>query len=381
MVENMALHLTHGSAIEYENILYGNMTPEMAAAYLREGRICVRSFSDTLSQMYPSGDLLQRLLDFYMELEPGSRPASLKRKLKNWMTGRNHPLNREDFFRIAFVLGLSEAQLNYLLGMCTDYTIQYRHGREAVLAWFLRRGSCYQDAVCFLEQLPVCPAETILTAAAAMSGSADADISRITHEIHDEFSMAHTLDELRACYLRNMNRFGSMHLRSYYYFDQYLSRLIRPASYVDEEEPDYSIERIMETYLSLHMPAGKKRNDYSLVQKLIKHNWPSVTYLKNIRSQAADVPRKLLLLLYVVTENIGYRDDYLEMDEDYISLEERVEDHWWTLGAMLADCGMAGLDLRNAFDWLILYAISSDGEQPMKERLEGVINELFRDEV
>ena len=56
-----------------------------------------------------------------------------------------------------------------------------------------------------------------------------------------------------------------------------------------------------------------------------------------------------------------------------------MEDHWWTLNAMLADSGMAAMDLRNAFDWLILYAVSTNGEESMSGRLEGVINELFRD--
>ena len=59
------------------------------------------------------------------------------------------------------------------------------------------------------------------------------------------------------------------------------------------------------------------------------------------------MPRKLLLLLYVVTENTGDTGDpYRELDESYITLEERLEDHWWTLNAMLSDCGMAPLDLR-----------------------------------
>ena len=40
---------------------------------------------------------------------------------------------------------------------------------------------------------------------------------------------------------------------------------------------------------------------------------------------------------------------------------------------------MANLDLRNAFDWLIMYSISTDGEESMSERLEKVINELFVD--
>lgn len=170
-----------------------------------------------------------------------------------------------------------------------------------------------------------------------------------------------------------------MHIRGYYYFCQYLNRLIQPRPVAGKNELDYSIETVMDTYLTLKMPAGKKRTSYSLVQKLIKRNWPNTTFIRKILSHKEDVPRKLLLLLYVVTENSGFMDDYSEFDEDYISLEERVEDHWWTLNAMLTDCGMAPMDLRNAFDWLILYSVSTNGEESMSVRLEGVIDELFRD--
>lgn len=371
----MAPKLTQRSAVEYDTILYGNMTPSMAAGYLREGRICSRSFSETLAQMYPGKDLIQKLADFYMGLGSGESLSSTKAKLRNWMTGRHHPGDREDYFRIAFALAFSEEQLNLLLGICTDYTVQYRDVREAVLTWFLKRGGTYQEALHFLEAVQKPLAEP---ASSAPEASLSDDM-QITREIHLGLSAVSTISGLRHFCLKNRGRFGRMHLRSYYYFEQYLSRLIRPDSFVGADEPDYTIERVMRTYLSLHMPSGRNRANYSLVQKLIKQNWPNVTSLKRICNREMEVPRKLLLLLYVITENIGFYDEYQEMDEDYMSMEDRVEEHWWTLNAMLADCGMASLDLRNAFDWLVLYAVSSDDGQPMKERMEGVIDELFQD--
>lgn len=42
---------------------------------------------------------------------------------------------------------------------------------------------------------------------------------------------------------------------------------------------------------------------YTAVQKLLKHNRPNTTALKNIGNRKEDVPRKLLLLLCIVTEN------------------------------------------------------------------------------
>ena len=363
----MAIELTQLSGEELDNILYGHMTPQMAAAYLRQEQISVRSFSETLTDMYPYEDILHRLTELYLTTGDAVNPRSLTKKLQNWLSGRNQPTDRMDYFRIAFALQLSEAQLDFLLSMCTGYGIQYRSIRELVLTWFLRNGYGYREAVDFLASLPAySPCERL----------PDGMTSRITHELHNEFRSLLTLDELRNALQRNQGRFGELHLRAYFYFERFLGQLLHPTPLSGEQEVDYSIDAVMEKYLSLHMPSDRKRLNYTLVQKLIKQNWPNATAIKNIRNHVEDVPRKLLLLLYVVTEN-GVSDAYRESDEDYVSLEDRVQDHWWTVNAMLADCGMATLDLRNAFDWLILYAIAAEPDEAMSERLEQVIEELY----
>ena len=369
----MPVSLTRLSAAEYDNILYGQMTPSMAVRYLREGRIPLRSFADTLRGMYAAPDLAERLVRFYMQVEPDANHGSVSRRVRNWLSGRNLPTAREDFFRIAFALELSEGQLNYLLGAFTGYGVQYRTGREVVLVWFLRGGLDYGQACAFYEELPP---------AAGTEQLQQGWTSQLTHELQNEFMLAQNLQDLRACYLKNLHRFGRLHLRSYYYFERYLDQLIHPApAWAEEQEQDYSIETVMESYLSLQMPAARKRSSYTLIQKLIKQNWPNATALKNIRNHQEDVPRKLLMLLYVVTENsLNGNDAYRELDESYITQEERVEDHWWTLNAMLADCGMAQLDTRNPFDWLILYAISAPEDEFMSDRMEQVIASLFAEQ-
>ena len=40
---------------------------------------------------------------------------------------------------------------------------------------------------------------------------------------------------------------------------------------------------------------------------------------------------------------------------------------------------MPPLDPRNATDWLVLYAITADGDHPMSERMEQVIEALYAD--
>ena len=366
----MPENLTFSSAVEYNAILYGQMTPAMAASYLRDGKVSLRTFGETLKEMYPAPDILPRLTSFFLAQEPNANPQSIVRKIRNWLSSKNQPSSREDVFRIAFALGLSEQQLNSLLCLCTDYGIQYRSGREVILAWFLRKGYAYPQALEFFSGLPVPTGQE----------QADGpDASRLTHEVYNEFLLVHTLPELRACYCRNLHRFGSLHLRAYYYFDLYMGLLLHPvAPWAADEEPDYSLETVIDTYLSVHMPRDRSRKDYSMVQRLIKQNWPNATSIKNIRLHKEDVPRKLLLLLYVVTENVGIEDGlYADMEEESTSVEDRVNDHWWALNALLSDCGMAPLDPRNATDWLILYAICADPDEPMSQRLEQVISHMF----
>lgn len=88
--------------------------------------------------------------------------------------------------------------------------------------------------------------------------------------------------------------------------------------------------------------------------------------------------QKLLLLLYVITENV-VDGEYHETDEDYLTIQERLEDHWWVLNAILMDCGMPPLDPRNATDWLVLYALTAGEEESMSERMAQVIDHLFAD--
>lgn len=364
------IELTTLSETEYNRLSSQDMTPAMAAEYLWSGRIVLRTFHDTLQEFYPHPDLIPRLVSAFQADARGGRADSVAKNVRNWVAGRSQPTSREDIFHIAFALALSEQQAGYLLGLCTDYAIHYRDGREAVYAWFLRTGKSYGEARAFFESLPPAPQLN------SMPGSAGAHLTR---DMQNEFLRVRSLDDLRTCYLRNLENFGALHLRAYIYFSKYLKQLTTPTPTVDGiREPDYSMEAVMAQYLSLNMPSGRERGGYTVVQKLIKRNWPNATALKNIRLRKEDVPRKLLLLLYIITENV-VDGEYHELDEDYISPQERLEDHWYCLNAILADCGMPGLDPRNATDWLVLYAITAGDDESMSGRMEQVIEALYAD--
>lgn len=359
----MRIELTGESAAAFSRIQMGKMTPKMAGEYLREGRIRLRTFQDVLCELDPGPRLAKRLSEaFCRDLPEGMRTAA-QRSVYNWVAGKATPSDREDVFHIAFALGLTEPQLDSLLGVCFDYGLHYREGRDVVYAWFLRQGAAYQEARSFFEGLPPAP---------RYAQSPSQPRTSLTHEIRNAFLQPTTTEELRACYLANLPNFGRLHTRAYYYFDRYLSQLMSPAP---GWERDFSIEEVMQQYLSLHMPTGRSRAGYSVVQRLIKQNWPNATALKNIRLHKADVPRKVLLLLYVATENV-IGGEYSELDEEYITAQERLEDHWVSLNVLLSDCGMPLLDPRAPTDWLVLYALTAE-EESMSQRMEKVIDELF----
>ena len=48
----MEIHLTERAAAEYERISSGAMTPEMASEYLRDGRIQLRTFAESLDTIF-----------------------------------------------------------------------------------------------------------------------------------------------------------------------------------------------------------------------------------------------------------------------------------------------------------------------------------------
>ncbi len=362
----MRIELSAPFGPEHKTLLSGRMTPAMAAEYLNGDHIVLRTFAEVLGELYPHDDLQSKLTAAFAKFHPELLPESAGRRVRNWLGGKNSPVNREDIFLIAFTLGLSEQQTDLLLSFCTDYGIHYRDGRDVIYAWFLRKGRSYQEARDFFCSLPPIPHQ---------NGLPESDLSHLTLEIRNAFLLIKDEESLRKCYEEKLGDFGALHMRAYHYFERYLYALIHPDE--DERERDYSVETVMRTYLSLSMPSGKKRKNYSLVQRLLKQGWPNATLLKNIRLHKEDVSRKLLILLYVVTENA-----FDEADDGYDeepSLQVQIEDHWWTLNAILTDCGMPALDLRNAWDWLALYALTAGPEKSMSERMQQVIEAIFAD--
>lgn len=368
----MRIDLTDLSYQAFEQLSNPATTSFHASEYL-QSRLQIREFYPTLTKMYSGNDLMERLLHAFTEAKPALSSASISRNLRNWTNKKTVPQNREDIFIIGFALNLSESQTSYLLGFISDYGIHYREPRELAFSYCLRIGRNYLEALDFINQLPPIP---------PLKKLPDAGFESLrTQTIMDHFSNIQDDETFIRKFKNNLTNFGVLHLRAYDYFIKSFECLKNPYPSFDPASSDfkveeYSIERVMDDYLTLHMPVGKKRSNYSLIQKMLKADWPNATSLTNILNHKKDVSRKLLLLLYIVTEGV-LNDDYDELDEEYLTDEQRLDEHWWRINLILNECGMNELDPRNAYDWLFLYSLNTNDTIGMNEKMEQVIQFLF----
>lgn len=370
----MRLQLTDLSREAYQTISSAGTDFLYAVDYLQSG-IQIREFMPSLQEIYPKPDLKERLICGFLEANPTAERASIVKKIQNWMNKKNVPVKREDIFILCFALQLSEEAASFLLGFVSDYGIHYRSPRELAYSYYLRSGKTYQEAVHFYESLADIPC----TEAAPKITKEPPHTSAICRI----FQTVTTDQEFRETYSAHLSDFGLLHQKAFETFSRYYSRLANP--YPDktsipessmETTKKISVEDIMRDYLSLGMPSNKKRRHLSSLQKLLKDGWPNATLLFNILNRKENVSRKLLILLYLVTQNI-LDTEYSELDEDYLTPQERLDEHKWALDSILDECGMNTLDPRSAYDWLVLYSLYTEPDEDMDERMKEIIQFLF----
>ena len=96
--------------------------------------------------------------------------------------------------------------------------------------------------------------------------------------------------------------------------------------------------------------------------------------ISRILTRQVDVPRKVLTLLFLVTD--GGDDDASDSDDP----AELFADRYRRLNLLLDECGFCQLDPRNSFDWLALYCMYCDEDTEVSERMRQVlVDNMSRD--
>ena len=355
--------LTEISARQWDYLTREDLSPKQAVAFLLSG-LELRTFSGNLKKLYSGNDLEQRLIrklmDYSAQDPKPAREDSIRKKVQNWMKNKNLPSAREELFRIAFALELDEQQTETLLIRTAEQGIHYRNAKEVVYAFSLRNHQSYETARACAKAFEECRREV------------GQEKTPMTGLLKMEFKNLPPGEDIMDFLLRHSSSFGRYHNTAYQYYMKMLDLLIGGSM----EEEVYSVEYVADHYLRMHMPLDKKTASYSDMQKVIKKYWPGVRSMKAMRSRSEDVSRKSLLLLYLITGGI-WDMEYDELDEEYLTSAEVLEEHCRRINHMMEACGMSPMDPRNPFDYLVLYCLKPQGDDDMSLRMEQIVQELF----
>ena len=356
--------MTEVSAKQWDFITRENLTAREAVDFLRDD-MRVRTFDDNLKEISRIEEYENLLVDGLYRIQSGKtgeiQLISLKRKVRNWVDGKNLPSDREEVFQICFAMGFDLEQSERLLSRLTEQGIHYRNGREAIFAYCLKYHLCYQDAVQMADQF------------IDRSRMREGSMEPLTHIMEEEFQKVRGEEDFFCFLMNHRMQMGDSHNTAYSYFTKMLA-LLSGEKLADEGKR--SMEYIADHYLRMNMPLDKKTSGYTTVQKIVKKYWPGARNIKAMKSRSEDVNRKTLLLLYIVTGGM-FDETYTELDEEYIDAAKFLEMHCKRMNQMLRDCGMARIDPRNIFDCLILYCLRPEDEMFMSDRMQSLIKELF----
>ena len=353
---------------EIDNILYRDVTFEEALRYLNED-LCIRAFAETLAAFY-DGDR-QKLTDGLWEIERSlGRPVSrdsIARNVRNWLGGKVAP-DRENLIRMCFALGFSEETAGAFLSFTSDGGFHMRDPRDLAFAYGLRAGKSYAESMKLFDSLK--PPDTDVREQNGV----------YTRTVADAFLQASDDASFLRFYEENRGALGAMHNTAYEKcFLPFMDTLICPdVSELFDPERKYSVEEVVAEYLRMNIPFERERSRCSLLQRTVRKYWPNVSSVTKMRGRAEDVTRKILLLLYLVTDGSRGAED--AWDDDELSRAEQFENHYWKLNAMLEDCGFSLLDPRRVFDWLVLFCLKANEDELMGERLQGLLDQIFSED-
>jgi len=360
--------LTSISESELMAIYENDFTADDVYRYLTKD-IRLRTFPEILGQFYCGSDLKERLTAELSRMDGVSRDSA-SRKVRDWLGNKYAPSEREDLIKLCFILEINESDADAFLVLTGSNPLHLRDPWELTCAYCLRTGKSYEQAREMMLALPSIPALNKQNEALPL-----------TKIIANSFSNICDDRAFYDFYAQNREAFGSLHDTAYHCFLHFISLLAQPITSYAQAEERYSIDAVVNGYLRMDLPLDKKTAHYTVLQKTIRKFWPNATSITRTINRQEDVTRRVLLLLYLITEGglTGNEADAYLLDED-LTDEERFEEHYWRLNSMLNDCGFGRLDPRSVFDWLVLYCLKSSDEEAMGERMESVLSVIFNTE-
>ena len=400
-----------------EKALYQDLTPAEILQFLEDGAM-YRGFANMVKKVYPNPDAEKILVKRLSEMLDGNAD-SIRKNVSNWFADKNGP-QREQLFQICFALNLDHEMANVLLAYASETGIHYRNPEEIIYAYCLKFGKDYKEAQRLIsELLPKCGDYRNVK-------KLRVDTAKFTKVLRNELESNVTNDEeLERFLVDNAENFGEMHVAAYIDFIKMLSYLQDPDkdfdddyySYMKKHKDEYSqkdldelrnheaglssksVDQVVEEFMQMHVPKNTPRGktaggnrDFSYLQKAIRKNWPSENILFKMKNRDIDVSRKVMLLLFLLTEEFevsspkGSDEEefwmFTDSGDEEMDANEIMEIRMRQINLFLDSYGMKRLDPGNPFDLIVLYALKASYEGDdgyMNERMENVLGELFKD--
>lgn len=424
MVKSMELKMTEISQANYDAAISDILTIQDAVRYL-EKEAKTRTLRSKLEKFSRGRDLRSILVQGLLENDSKRKKDSVERRVRGWLSDgeKIRSLKKQDAIEVSFILGLSIEEADQFVAMVSEEALHYRSPDEIVYIFALKQGMSYIEAAGLNGRM-----KEILS---RVEESEDASEENFTPMIRSEITALQTEEEL-ADYLEHaVGRLGRYHNYAYREFMDRLKMLEEPLCEDtwtvggDIEKERLTIRDILREYLFernvlyAKERAGKKKGKeegnkpteeeklvFTKIQENVSASWPDESMLSKMKYRKADVTRKVLILLFLATdEGMDWSDAWLdgadscdsgaslsferkEKDEtaEYIyedldmgmSREDVFEDLYVRLNYMLSLCGFAPLDPRSPFDWLILYCICVDDMFEVDVRMRGIFKEMFR---
>ena len=340
-------------------------------------KVPARSFADVLERFSPKESIRETLVEGLCGNVPSRSRASMDKKVRGWLSGKYQPTAREDLLELCFILKLSVDEADAFLAAVSEEGLHWRDPKELTYAFALQKGISYPEAEALFRR--VMPKENAETAETRDS---------FTSIIQREAARLGTEEELKQ-YLRDAKgKLGAFHNRAYQQFVEFLSLLEKPRAVSVDEEENFTIRRIVETYLDNRFPSDWDKKKLDEKRRGILAGWPDEVTLSRMKTGKIDVNRKTLILLFLATDggeeitDEWQEDVYWDEEEDDAGdADADFRSSYLRLNQMLSSCGYRMLDPRSPFDWVVIYClrVSSDPDamEGLSERLSDMLDVLF----
>lgn len=370
----------------YEKAVSSNLTVSEAVQMLRD---CtdLRSLSEKLACFAKGSELKKVLTEGLAENHPEANYEAINRKVRNWLADRQDSIRKTDAIELCFILKLTLEQSNEFVAMISQESFHWRHPDEIPYIFALANNMTYLQAVDLHKRVK-----------AEMSTDTDKliDENTFTDVVRNEIANIRTEQELIEYISTRKHKLCEMHNTAYNLFCEMMDVLESPVSESQDEDgylPEiekYSVGRIVKEYMHReYIPESfesKRKVLYSALQRNIAQNWPSETALSRMKNRRSDVTRKVLILLFLATydvDDISVDEDdgdIIEWDTEYKKNKDEVFRQFYdNMNNMLERCGFCRLDVRSAFDWVVVYCMCVEDIWDLDGRMSEFLQCLFTD--